>query len=178
MIAGAVFLLKAGWSLYQYRRFQSQPPASHVATWVFSPAKNPAGLLNDHSIIGQLRVPRLQISAVMVEGDDDESLNLAAGHMTGTALVGSRGNAVVAGHRDTVFWPLRNIKAGDSIVASTDKKYVYAVEKIQVVDPQDTAALQDTGRATLTLVTCYPFRHVGPSPKRFVVIAKLLRAER
>lgn len=117
------------------------------------------------------------MSALMVEGDDDESLSLAAGHMKGTAPIGSKGNAVIAGHRDTVFWPLRNIKAGDSIVVSTDKRYIYTVEGTQIVAPDNTDTLQDSQRGVLTLVTCYPFRHIGPSPKRFVVTAKLVRAQ-
>ncbi len=113
----------------------------------------------------------------MVEGDDESSLSVAAGHMKGTALLGSKGNAVVAGHRDTVFWPLRNIRRGDYIFISTSKQYVYSVEQIQIVNPIDTRALHDADTAILTLITCYPFRHVGPSPKRFVVIAKLLRVQ-
>jgi sortase (surface protein transpeptidase) len=39
------------------------------------------------------------------------------------------------------------------------------------VQPEDTDVLDDSGRALLTLVTCYPFHYIGPAPERFVVVA-------
>ena len=176
-MVGLAFVSKAGWNIYQYRQFQNHLFSNRLPVEASAFHKNLQSAPGKHVAIGKLSVPRLQLSVAMVEGDSDESLSLAVGHMTGTAPVGSKGNAVVAGHRDTVFWPLRNIKVGDHIVVSTDKKYVYAVEQTQIVDPEDTRALQDAQNATLTMVTCYPFRHVGPSPKRFIVTAKLLRVQ-
>jgi sortase A len=174
-VAGIIFLSKAGWGIYKYWNFQRQglirPPAVKSPTSFRSSEQ----AVHERTVIGQLTVPRLGMSTVIVEGDDENSLSVAAGHMQGTALIGSKGNAVVAGHRDTVFWPLRNIQRGDHILVSTGRKYIYSVEQTQIVDPADTRVLQNADRATLTLVTCYPFHHVGPSPKRFVVIAKLRR---
>ena len=171
--ASVVCLSKAGWTVYRYQYFQNQPlPKRFLLPASTSHANGDRGTYNT-PILGQLSIPRLRVSAVMVEGDDDESLSLAAGHMKGTAPIGSKGNTIIAGHRDTVFWPLRNIKAGDSIVVSTDKQYVYTVEKTQIVDPSNTDALQDSQQEILTLITCYPFRHIGSSPKRFIVTAKL-----
>lgn len=109
----------------------------------------------------------------MVEGDDEESLELAAGHMPGTPLAGRPGNMVIAGHRDSVFWPLRSIRKGDRIEVQAEERAVYLVQDTQIVEPDDTRALADSKDAVLTLVTCYPFRHVGPAPKRFVVRARL-----
>ncbi len=175
--AGIVFLSKAGWSIYKYHRFQDQLLSHQLSALSFVPHSAVESAATKCAVIGQLSVPRLRLSAAMVEGDDEESLSLAIGHMKGTAPIGSKGNAVVAGHRDTAFWPLRNIRKGDSILVTTDKKYVYTVEQIQVVNPDDTGALRDADSAMLTLVTCYPFRHMGPAPKRFIVVARLLRAQ-
>ena len=175
--AGIVFLSKAGWSIYRYRQFQNQLLSHQLPAQSFAPHNVVESAINKPAVIGQLSVPRLRLSAAMVEGDDEESLSLALGHMKGTAPIGGKGNAVVAGHRDTAFWPLRNIRKGDSILVLTDKKYVYSVEQLQIVNPDDTHALQDTNSAMLTLVTCYPIHHIGPSPKRFIVVPKLLRAQ-
>lgn len=175
--AGVASLSRAGWDLYKYWNFQHQLIVNHPAVVSLASFHSNEHAAHEPAAIGQISIPRLRMSAIMVEGDDENSLSVAAGHMKGTALFGSKGNAVVAGHRDTVFWPLRNIKRGDHILVSTGSKYVYSVEQTRIVDPTDTRALQDANSALLTLITCYPFRHVGPSPKRFVVIAKLLRAQ-
>jgi sortase A len=172
--AGILFLSKAAWDIYRYRSFQHRLLFGHPVVQSAASSNASEHASGEPAMIGQLSVPRLRILAAVVEGDDENSLDVAVGHIKGTALFGSRGNAVVAGHRDTVFWPLRNIRRGDHILVSTGRKYVYSVEQTQIVDPDDTRTLQDTDTAILTLVTCYPFRHVGPSPKRFVVVAKLL----
>lgn len=139
---GVVYLSKAGWDLHQYRRFQNQPLPNHLRPASTLHKNGERGRPHDPVVLGQLSIPRLEMSAVMVEGDDDESLSLAAGHMKGTAPIGSKGNAVIAGHRDTVFWSLRKIKVGDSIVVSTDKRYIYTVEGTQIVAPDNTSTLR------------------------------------
>ena len=174
---GIASLSKAGWDLCRYQHFQNQPLSRPLATPSSASQAIFEGAANKHAVIGHIAIPRLRLLAAMVEGDDEESLSLAVGHMQGTAPLGSKGNAVVAGHRDTAFWPLRNVRKGDRILVSTDKRYVYAVEQTKIVDPDDTRALRDANNAVLTLVTCYPFRHVGPAPKRFIVVAKLLHSQ-
>ncbi len=151
---------------------------SRIHTQAFVPQTEFETASANRPVIGQLRIPRLEMCVAMVEGDDEDALSLGAGHMTGTAPVGSNGNAVIAGHRDTVFWPLRRIRAGDAVIVSAEEKYVYTVERTQIVNPENTDALRPTKNATLTIITCYPFRHVGPSPKRFIITAKLFHTKR
>ena len=47
----------------------------------------------------------------------------------------------------------------------------FTVRDTRVVAPADVSVLAPTEGPTLTLVTCYPFRYIGPAPKRFVVRA-------
>jgi sortase A len=47
----------------------------------------------------------------------------------------------------------------------------YIVEWKAVVAPTYAEALAPTAKPTLTLITCFPFRYVGPAPKRFIVRA-------
>src|SRR5207248_2697940 len=104
----------------------------------------------------------------VVEGADPVELKRAPGHLVDTALPGSRGNCVIAGHRDTQFRALRNIEIGETIsVESGGRTFLYRVTGTHVVAPTDTRSLDPTDRPTLTLVTCYPFYYVGPAPKRF-----------
>lgn len=127
------------------------------------------------SAIGKIQVPRLGLSVVVLEGDDGRTLRLGAGHIPGTALLGQRGNAVVAAHRDTFFRPLHLVQSGDLIRVLTEHgSYNYRVELTEVVSPDDVRVLEPTTEPTLTLVTCYPFFYVGPAPQRYVVRALLL----
>ena len=48
---------------------------------------------------------------------------------------------------------------------------MYRVERIWVVAPEDVSVLDATPVRSLTLVTCYPFYHVGPAPQRYIVRA-------
>jgi len=125
--------------------------------------------------VARLSIDRLDSHWVVVEGAEKEELERAPGHLVETALPGSKGNCVIAGHRDTQFRVLRNVKIGEDItVESGGRTFVYRVTDRKVVAPTDTHALGATPTATLTLVTCYPFYYVGPAPKRFIIRAELL----
>ena len=94
------------------------------------------------------------------------------GHIDDTALPGTDGNSGIAGHRDGFFRGLKDIGPGDAIELETLRgKEVYRVERTWVVDPEDVSVLDPTPTRSLTLVTCYPFYHVGPAPQRYIVRA-------
>ena len=125
--------------------------------------------------VARLSIDRLDSHWVVIEGAEKEELERAPGHLVETALPGSKGNCVIAGHRDTQFRILRNVKIGEDItLESGGRTFVYRVTDRQIVAPTDTRSLGATSTATLTLVTCYPFYYVGPAPKRFIIRAKLL----
>lgn len=125
------------------------------------------------SVLGQMEIPRIGISLMVLEGDSDPILRRAAGHLESTAIPGQPGNVAIAAHRDTFFRALRNIRDQDVITLSTlTGTYRYQVDSVEVVGPNDTEVLADSPQPTLTLITCYPFYYVGPAPKRFVVRAR------
>jgi len=122
------------------------------------------------SLVGRIKIPRLKLSAVIFEGTDDQTLGRGVGHLAGTATPGETGNLVLAGHRDTFFRPLKNIREGDVIeVTGPEGVSRYKVEFTQIVAPEATEVLRSTGGSTLTLITCYPFRFIGNAPDRFIV---------
>lgn len=126
----------------------------------------------DPAAVGRLEIPRLGVVAIVSEGDDEVTLDRAVGLIPGSAHPGEAGNMVLAGHRDTFFRPLREIRLNDRIrVVVPDHTYEYRVESMRVVSPDETSLLGSNGVEQLTLVTCYPFRFVGPAPERFVVSA-------
>ena len=119
------------------------------------------------NLIGRILVPRLQLSAMVREGVGDETLRRAVGHIPSTALPGQVGNVALAGHRDTFFRKLRDIRKTDKIVVSTlNGNYDYEVQSLKIVTPRDVSVLRALpGEQVLTLVTCYPFNYVGSAPK-------------
>lgn len=128
------------------------------------------------STMGRVEIPRLGVSAIVRAGSDARTLSLAVGHVPGTALPGAPGNVGIAGHRDTFFRRLEDIRPGDAIVLTMpDGTFTYEVERTLIVDPTDVWVLDPTASPYLTLVTCYPFTFLGSAPERFIVRAALSR---
>jgi LPXTG-site transpeptidase (sortase) family protein len=126
-------------------------------------------------LLGRLEIPRLHLYAMVREGSDDETLDVALGHITGTALPGQGGNMAIAGHRDTLFHRLREIGKGDVIrFQNWSAAYIYNVDSIAIVQPQTVSVLAASNRPQITLVTCYPFHYIGAAPERFIVKAHLV----
>jgi sortase A len=124
-------------------------------------------------LIGRIEIPRLLLSVVVIEGIDRTTLRRAIGHIPGTALPGHPGNVGLAGHRDTFFRPLKDLRIQDEIRLSTPQgNFRYIVVSLTIVDPDDVGVLASTGENVLTLVTCYPFYYVGPAPQRWIVRAR------
>ena len=137
---------------------------------------NSASIHGNKAIVGHLEIPRLHLSVVVLEGATPDILAVAAGHIEGTSLPGPSGNMGIAAHRDTFFGSLREIRRNDIITVKTiNGNFRYLVNRTEVVAPTDIEVLHQTSNAELTLVTCYPFRYRGPSPKRFIVHARCIR---
>src|SRR5438445_3934234 len=130
------------------------------------------------ALLARLTAPSVHLEANVLEGSDDGTLGRGAGHIEDTPFPGQPGNVGIAGHRDTVFRPLRNIKVGDPLeLATAEHTYRYRISKTLIVGPDDVYVLDATDQPTLTLVTCYPFEFVGHAPRRFIVQATLIQDE-
>jgi len=128
--------------------------------------------IREGDFIGEIDIPNLDISAIILEGSDERSLRLGVGHIQGTALPGDLGNVSLAAHRDTFFRSLRKIRKNDEIHLITfDNSYRYRVDWTRVVRANNVNVLKPSQEPTLTLITCYPFYFVGSAPDRFVVRA-------
>jgi sortase A len=124
-------------------------------------------------LIGRLEIPRLDVSVIVMEGEDDATLDVAVGHLPDTALPWEDGNAVIAGHRDTFFRPLKHVREGDEIRMTTARgTFDYRVIRTEIVEPTSLQVLAPTPHRSLTLVTCYPFSYIGSAPQRFVIHAR------
>ncbi|HTT88712.1 MAG TPA: class E sortase [Acidimicrobiales bacterium] len=124
----------------------------------------PGGAL-DHLVI-----PAINLSRYVVQGVDESDLQMGPGHYPGTPLPGQPGNVGIAGHRTTFgapFFRLNEVSRGDLILLTdtSGTTWVYSVVHQWVVSPNDTAVLDPTRDAMLTLTTCNP---------RFEAISRLV----
>lgn len=158
----------------QATRYQDERRAALERMRGAAPAVvNDAARLPMGSLIGSLDIPRIRLSAVIAEGDDDATLKVAIGHLPDTPMPWHDGNSAFAGHRDTFFRALQHVRVGDELRVSTGLgDFRYQVRDTMVVGPNDVWVLDPTERPTLTLITCYPFSYVGKAPRRFIVRAE------
>ena len=125
--------------------------------------------------VGRLVVKKLGVDQYVLSGASGRTLAFGPGHLHGTPLPGHFGNAVIAGHRDTHFSFLRDLRVGDLLEIETDRgqRRRFEVVESTIVHENDPAPLQWSPTAALTLVTCYPFDTPVPGgPLRYVVRAE------
>jgi LPXTG-site transpeptidase (sortase) family protein len=155
------------------RRFQARLAAEFARdAQAYAPVTVRAG-----GLLGMLDIPRLSLTTPVIEGDGVVQLRRAVGHLPDTPLPWQRGNSALAGHRDGLFRPLKDIVEGDEVIFRTSRQILhYRVTRTSIVAPDDVSVLDAKSGADLTLVTCFPFYYVGNAPKRFIVHARRVDA--
>jgi len=113
-----------------------------------------------------IKIARIHLNMVVVEGTDTLALEKGPGHYTGTAYPWqNQGRVAIAGHRTTYLHPFFSLDAlseGDPIVLQTEYgTFTYEVTGSYVtapdgVLPDRTYVLDQTRRPTLALTTCNP----------------------
>lgn len=108
------------------------------------------------------------------------ALTKGVAHAKGTALPGEDGNTFIFSHSsedfynalryNSIFYLLTKLEPGDKIsLYYKETRYDYQVSSKQIVDPENTSFLtEDSDKAQLTLMTCYP---PGTSLKRLIIVA-------
>jgi sortase A len=69
----------------------------------------PATPITPGGLVGAIDIPRLHLSATVIEGDDEAALQRGVGHLADTPLPWEAGNSAFAAHRDTFFRPLKQV---------------------------------------------------------------------
>lgn len=124
---------------------------------------------------GVLYIPKLDKSLPIFHGSDENELEKGVGHYANSVLPGEKDNAVLAGHRDTVFRRLGEVGVGDVLTVTTIAgEFTYKVNKVRIVDADDRSVIVPKPSATLTVSTCYPFNFIGDAPQRYILVAHLI----
>lgn len=128
-----------------------------------------------------LEIPKIHALLPIRHGTSDAVLSSGVGHLYGTSLpIGGRGtNAVLAGHRglttSLIFTRLDEMCRGDMFYVTVfGERLSYRVDRIWVVDPQDTSHYAiDRSADYVTLLTCTPY---GVNTKRLLVRGTRVRS--
>jgi sortase A len=134
-----------------------------------------AGKLDTGDALTRIRIPKINVDVVVVEGTTASALRAGAGHYPTTPLPCEQGNVGIAGHRTTYGKPFHNLdllKPGDEIILETPiGQCTYKVAKAPFpVSPTDTSVVAPSSDGLLTLTTCHP---KGSARQRLVVRATL-----
>lgn len=134
-------------------------------------------MVNADPPVGVMRIEDLNIEVPIYNGTEELNLNRGVGRIKGMARMNDEsGNLGIAGHRDGIFRVLKDIQVGEDIEVQTPLgKETFLVSSITIVPKDDISVLAPTDERTMTIVTCYPFYHVGNAPKRYIVKATALK---
>ncbi|HUF01515.1 MAG TPA: class E sortase [Gaiellaceae bacterium] len=128
--------------------------------------------------IARLRVPRLGLNLVVVNGTSSGDLRRGPGRHEETFMPGERELVYVAGHRTTYGAPFSNIdrlKPGDTVTVELPYGSVeYQVTRQRIVDANDLSVLESHSREELVLQACHPRFF---SSQRLLVYAKPVSKE-
>jgi sortase A len=128
------------------------------------PLPNPSKARSSVKGIARIRIPKIGVNAIVVEGVTLERLAYGPGHYPTTDTFDEKGVAAVAGHRTgwgAPFFNLDRLRPGDQVIIETGKATLtYKMIKSRVVSPSHAEVLEGNpdsrAEKQLVLTTCTP----------------------
>jgi len=115
---------------------------------------------HDGDAIARIRVPRLGINMVVVNGTEVADLRRGPGRHLKSFMPGEHKLVYIAGHRTTYLAPFSHIdelRPGDKIYLELPyASFVYRVTGHRIVDDNDLSVLEAHGHEELVLQACHP----------------------
>ncbi|MDX6401910.1 MAG: sortase [Gaiellaceae bacterium] len=128
--------------------------------------------------IGRIRIPRMGVNMVLVNGTDHATLKRGPGRDTRTFMPGENRLVYIAGHRTTYLAPFSHIdrlRSGDRVTIEVPYgTFVYAVTRHRIVKATDLSVLRSPKHEVVELQACHPRFF---ATHRYIAYAKLLRVE-
>jgi sortase A len=110
--------------------------------------------------IGRIKVPRLGLNMILVNGTDHDSLIKGPGRDLRTYMPGQGQLIYIAGHRTTYLAPFSHIdslRRGDRVTLEMPyATFVYRIVRSRIVPSDDLAVLESHGREVVILQACHP----------------------
>jgi sortase A len=129
-------------------------------------------------VIGRLRVPRMGVNMLMVNGTDHDTLKKGPGRDSRTFMPGENRLVYIAGHRTTYLAPFSHIdrlRRGDRVTIEVPYgTFIYAVTRHRIVKSTDLSVLRSPRYEVVELQACHPRFF---ATHRYIAYAQLLRVE-
>ena len=129
-------------------------------------------------VIGRIRVPRMGINMLLVNGTDHDTLKKGPGRDGRTFMPGENRLVYIAGHRTTYLAPFSHIdrlRRGDRVTIEVPYgTFIYAVTRHRIVKSTDLSVLRSPRHELVELQACHPRFFAS---HRYIAYAKLLRVE-
>jgi sortase A len=134
-------------------------------------------VLEGHAI-GRMKIDRIGLDIVVVQGTQTSSLQRGPGHYRATPIPGQPGTVAIAGHRTTYLAPFRHIDQihnGDEVrIEMPYAAFTYTVYKHEIVDPGNIGILKPVGFDQLVMTACDP---PYSAAHRYALFSKLTRVD-
>ncbi len=126
-------------------------------------------------VAAYLRIPKIDVSATVLQGTSDALLASAPGHEPQSVMPGTPGTSVIVAHNLTFFRHIDALRPGDTVVAGTAQGvFTFKVTRSLVVPAN--SSLPNTTWPSLDLVACYPLNALYYTSDRYVVETALVSA--
>jgi sortase A len=128
--------------------------------------------------VGRLRIPRLNLNAIVVNGTDGATLTKGPGRYLHSYVPGEGELIYIAGHRTTYgapFAQIQRMRKGDEVTLEVPYgRFVYRVSSSVIVPADDLARLRSPGYEEIALQACHPRFF---ATERYIVYAKPVSVE-
>ena len=128
--------------------------------------------------IGRIRIPRMGVNLVLVNGTEHETLKKGPGRDGRTFMPGENRLIYIAGHRTTYGAPFSHIDrlhSGDRVTIEVPYgTFIYAVTRHRIVKATDLSVLRSPKHEVVELQACHPRFFAS---HRYIAYARLLRVE-
>lgn len=148
---------------------------------IFVPTTNTADTIDASEVefpnidkqFGELKIKGRDVDAKLFFGDGKIPLRNGVGVYAGSFIPGYGKTILVAGHNNTYFNGLKNVKKGDIVKINTSYgNYEYKVRDTKLYNAKSKKSYDlNADKENLILYTCYPFDTIGLTEKRFFVYA-------
>jgi sortase A len=136
------------------------PTAAQVRRLVAKDARAWRKQAKQGAAIARLRIPRLHLTEIVVNGTDTNSLKRGPGRYLDTAMPGEGQLVYIAGHRTTYGAPFAHIddlRRGDKVFVELPYATIeYAVTGHRIVADDELSVLKSKGFEQLALQACHP----------------------
>ena len=128
----------------------------------------------DFYMIGELKVPKLKVSRVILNSVSGEAMAWSIGQVTNLNHALDKQPIILAGHRDSHMQFMSELNVGDKIelTMSDGLMTTYIISGTEVSDKSEVALSPvSLGRESLILTTCWPFNAMKSGDQRYLIFA-------